>query len=139
MVSNAAKAFVVGSSLPATAVTLSYLGAAQHRADHPVKDFEVLPLLVPVVIGSMNAASVWATERYDLDPLKAQLGYGAAAGLLMSVVGHDLLGLPEKLFGIDNDAEFLGIHPVHWIAPVLYAGLFALILRPLNKAVLDVG
>ncbi len=128
---DAAKAFVVGSSLPATAITFSYLGSAHHRAGHPIEHYEVFPFMVPAIMGSMNAASVYTQRRYRTDPLKTQLAFGALTGLIMSFIGHEGFGFPGKLFNIPDDRQWL----VHLAGPVLYASIFGLILRPINREV----
>lgn len=129
----AAKAFLVGSSIPATAITFAYLGTAQHRARHPVKDYEAIPFVVPLVIGSMNAVSVAVQQRYRTSPLKTQLVFGAATGLVMSLVGRYGFSMPKLLFGLKPDKEWI----VHLVAPVFYAAIFGAILYPLNKLVIN--
>ena len=133
-----AKAFVVGSSLPAVAVTYSYLAAGQHYSDHEFEEYEMIPLFAPATIGAMNALMVRQIQR-GMSPRDAALLFGAGTGLMMSLIGHEVFGLPGKIFRIPEGTEWLGINPVHWIAPVLYATIFSLVLRPLNKAVLNVG
>ena len=128
-----AKAFLVGSSIPATAITFAYLGAAQHRAQHPVKDYETLPFIVPLVIGSMNAASVAVQRRYQTGPVKTQLAFGAVTGLVMSLVGRYGFGMPKQLFGLKPEKEWI----VHIAAPALYAAIFGAVLYPLNKLVIN--
>ena len=130
MAYDVAKAFLVGTSLPATAITFSYVGAAQHKAKHPVEHYELLPFMVPLVIGSMNAASVFTQQRYGTGALKTQLVFGALTGLFMSVVGRKGFDMPSKLFGL-KDKPWLA----HLAAPVLYAGIFGAVLYPLNKVI----
>jgi len=125
---RALKAFVVGSSLPAVAVTMTYTGVANYRSKTPVH-FEPLVAVVPGVLGAMNTASVMTQDKFGTGPLKTQLAFGAATGLLMSLIGRFGFDLPDRIFGGDTPM-------VHVEAPLLYAAIFGAIFYPLNKIVL---
>jgi hypothetical protein len=124
---SAVMSFIVGSSLPAFAITLSYLGLAfstsKHRETIP---FEVLALAVPLWLGAMNVINMRLVSRYGAN---VSVLVGLVVGFLMSLVGRFGMDLPRKLFGIP-----LGMrHRVHVIAPLVYAGVFRLVMTPLTE------
>lgn len=127
-----AQAFVVGSSLPAGAVSLTYLGRAHAKAVDKPLTYEAVPFAVLAALGTMNALSVATQMRFGTRPLPTQAAFGAATGMLFSLVGRMGYQLPRRIFGMTGDTRV-----VHVLAPLLYAGIFSTILLGLNKVVLS--
>ena len=122
-----ALSFIVGSSLPAIAITMSYLGLAfrtsKHRGSIP---YEAFPLVVPLWLGAANMINMRLVSRFGAN---VSLVVGLVVGFLMSLVGRFGMDLPRKLFGIP-----LGMrHRVHVIAPLVYAVIFRVVMTPLTE------
>lgn len=121
-----ALAFVIGSSIVATAISFLYLGTAFRRSGYRGDvSFEMVPLMVPIMFGLANVVLVSLGSGSGV--LKAAM-VGGALGLLFSVIGRFGLDLPRKLFRYDDDNAW----QVHLIAVVLYAGIFTFIVRNVN-------
>jgi len=119
-----ARAFIIGSSLPASLLSLAYIGVAFARASRPVEvPFETIAIVVPLAYGLANVVNVHFGNTVESAAIT-----GLVLGLLFSVVGRFLLHLPQKIFQFGED----NIHIVHIIAPALYSLIFLLLIRPLN-------
>lgn len=124
------KAFVVGSSLPATLITFTYMGSAFHKGGHKgIDHYEIIPFLVPTILGTLNIGNIWAQKTYGISPTKANTITGLLVGLILSIIGHEWLDLPTRIFNISKEKQFI----VHLGAPVLYAGVFTIIVGFLNR------
>ena len=124
----AARSFVAGSSVAATFVTLVYLGRAFASAGRP-SDFpyEVAAFVIPVLYGLSNALNV----SVGGDSLPSAALSGGLLGLLLSGLGRFRYGLPVKFFGFTASNSWA----VHVVAPGLYALIFVLIVRNVNRLV----
>lgn len=128
MVSNLVS-FIVGSSLPAVGITMSYLGAAYRTSKYrETIPYELFPLMVPLFLGTANVINMRLVSRYGAN---VSLLVGLVVGLLMSLLGRFGLDLPRKLFGMPQGMR----HRVHVIAPLLYAVLYRVVMTPLTKVV----
>lgn len=118
-------AFIVGSSIAATIISLGYIGRAFEKAGRPSDvPFELIAIVIPVAYGIANIINVRLGNTISSAALT-----GAALGFLFSLGGRFLLHLPVKIFDISSQNAAI----VHVIAPVLYALIFVVIVRQLNK------
>lgn len=126
-------AFIVGASLPAFAITFSYLGFAFHKT--PFRNqipFHLFPFLIPLLFGLANVINFQLIRYLRSTPLNtilAPLIVGALTGLIFSIIGRFGLDLPKKLFLMPPSTQ----HRVHPIAAVLYAVIFTFIITPLTR------
>jgi len=133
MSNNLLKSFVIGSSLPATAITFLYMGRGFHKSGHTgVDHYEIIPFLIPTILGTLNMASIWAQTTYQVSPLLSQSLAGVGAGLVLSTIGHEVLDLPTRIFNISLEKQ----QYVHIGAALMYATIYAVVINYLNKAVL---
>lgn len=123
------KSFVVGSSLPATVWTFSYLGVA-HRA-HPTKalPIEAVPVIVPALFGIVNAAvntiPASSSEAYTI----RMFVVGGLFGFLLAVAGTFGMNLPVELFQAPESERFKFL----LIAPFLYAVIWGIVVNYMNR------
>lgn len=124
-----AHAFLVGSSIAATLITLVYTGRAFRGAGRPSSvPFEVIAIVVPIAFGLANVINVRLGNT-----IKTAFFVGAVLGLLFSMGGRFVLQLPEKIFNMKRQSTGL----VHLVAPIVYALIFAIIVRQLNLVQTD--
>lgn len=123
---SSVQSFVAGSSVASTFVTLLYVGWGFAKAGRP-KDFpyELAAFAVPVSYGLVNVLNV----SVGGNTLVSAATSGVLLGLLLSLVGRFRYGLPEKFFGFTAGTSWT----VHLVAPILYALIFALIVRSVNR------
>ena len=121
-----ARSFVAGSSVAASFVTLAYLGRAFAKAGRPPDfPYETAAFAIPVLYGLANALNV----SVGGDSLPSAALSGCLLGLLLSVLGRFRYGLPVRFFGFSDANSWA----VHGVAPVLYALIFVLIVRNVNR------
>ena len=142
---NAARlllAFVVGSSIVSTAPSEWYMGKSYDRAGcpcdlaffgHPDLKFWLYPIVVPVLFGLANVGMVLLQDSLDVNPWLIAAFVGALFGFLLSLVGRFGFDFPRKVFGFRTEAEQAS---VHWMAPVVYALIFAVVVQGLNRLLL---
>ena len=123
------KSFVVGSSLPATVWTFSYLGAAYRKHPTDALPMTAVPIAVPALFGIVNAA-------VNAIPTSTSIGYtirmfivGALFGLGLSLFGTFGLNLPVKLFQAPPSERFKYL----LIAPIIYAFIWGIVVNYLNR------
>ncbi len=117
-------AFIVGSSIAATIVSLGYIGRAFANAGRPSDvPFEMVAIAVPIAYGLANIVNV----RFG-NTMESAAITGAVLGLIFSFGGRFLLQLPGKIFNIDLKNAAI----VHVVAPIVYALIFVIIVRRLN-------
>jgi hypothetical protein len=121
--------FLVGSSLPAFAITLGYLTHAFLRtpaSNQKQIPFHAFPFFVAAFLGLANVVTTAATPAlgYPGTPLLV----GALAGLLLSLIGRFGYNLPRLLFRMPPGTH----HRVHLAAPIMYSLIFTLIIAPLT-------
>lgn len=126
---NSIKSFIVGSSLPATIWTFSYLGAAHIKNPTDALQTEIVPLVVPALFGIVNAG-------VNLLPASSSASYtirmvvtGFLFGLGLALFGTFGLQLPQKLFGYSDDKKYQPL----LIAPILYALIWGVAVNWLNR------
>ena len=124
-----AKSFIVGSSLPATIWTFSYLGAAYKKHPTDALPIEAVPIGVPALFGLVNAAvnaiPASSPESYTI----RMFIVGALFGLGLSLFGTFGLDLPVKLFQVPETNRFKFL----FIAPVLYAAIWGIVVNYMNQ------
>ena len=124
-----AKSFIVGSSLPATIWTFSYLGAAHKQHPTDALPVEAVPIAVPTLFGLVNAA-------VNAIPVSSSTTYtwrmwivGALFGFALALVGTFGLELPTKLFQAPESQRFKYL----FIAPILYAAIWGIVVNYMNR------
>lgn len=115
-------AFAVGASFPGSFITISYL---THQANKDI-NLNKLEILVRIAYGLANIVNV-----HFGNTLESSLIVGAMFGFLLSVVGRFRFQIPRKVFGMKKETEWR----VHVVAPILYALIFVLLIRNLNKII----
>lgn len=129
-------AFIIGSSLMVTAITMIYNGIMLRRNRGADVPYELIPLAVPFMFGLANMLLYYIITSNKItsttNQLVASLIVGALLGLLFSLVGRFGLELPEKLYKM-KEGDRWKVHPT---AMVLYAIIFGVIVFPLNKYIL---
>ena len=124
------KAFVLGSSLPASFLSFLYIGSSYSKAGQPPVDFHLVPWGVLLMYGIMNVLNVhFQNEPKGVNPRLLSFIFGAIGGLLLSFGGRFILEYPKKVFGLAPDKEWA----VHILAMLLYGVIFAILLQFLNK------
>jgi len=79
MAADLLKAFIIGSSLPAAAVTWTYTGLAFHRTDHnSIVHYETLPFITAGILGAANILGIYLQKNNILPSLTAQAVAGRA-------------------------------------------------------------
>lgn len=119
------QAFIVGSSIVSTFVSLAYIGHAFSVKGRPsFMPYEWIAVTIPVIYGAANVVNV-----YFGDTMTSSLTVGALVGLALSIVGRFALRLPTRIFSFSVDNEW-AVHP---IAMVLYALIFGFVVHSWNK------
>lgn len=116
-------AFLIGISFPATFVTHSYVALAFLKKGTSSVDRQTMDISIRIAYGLANVVLVALGNSIENAAV-----VGAILGLLLSVLGRSF-DLPSTLFGFDPKSAWR----VHVIAPVLYAGIFAVVLFNLNR------
>ena len=124
-----AKSFIVGSSLPATVWTFSYLGAAHKQHPTDALPVETVPVMVPALFGLVNAA-------VNAFPASSSAAYtwrmvvtGALIGFVLALIGTFGLELPTKLFQAPESQKYKYL----FIAPILYAAIWGIVVNYMNR------
>ena len=126
-------AFIIGSSILITLITLLYVGYAFRKAGRPSDiPYELYAIFIPIMYGVFNVANVYLQKKYKFCP-NISLAVGALFGLLLSFFGRFGYDLPKRIFEFSEQTE----SRVHIIAPVMYALIFRFIVQPVNEYVLD--
>jgi hypothetical protein len=117
-------AFAIGVSFSASFVTLAYLSHGWQQAKQkPAVPLNNVRIGARLAYGIANVVNV-----YFGNTIQSAATVGALLGEAFSLVGRYQLGLPKLLFGMTDATAWR----VHAIAPVLYAGIFVLLVRNLN-------
>jgi hypothetical protein len=120
-------AFIRGSSILSTIITLSYLGYYNSKTN-AIKNYELVPIVVSVLIGLSNVINVYLVKKYKNDNISVVVGAGM--GLVLSLSGRFLENnLPINMFGFTKK----NINIIHVVAMVLYAFIFRFIISRVNK------
>lgn len=123
------KQFALGSSILGSFSSLSLLNKFQINKMN-VNKFRSLSVILPIILG-IGTVIAFFLFKY----LKYQVVYmilGGIFGLIMTLYGKYILELTPKVFGIDEDKEYL----VYLSAIGVYAVLFFFVLRPLAMIIL---
>lgn len=124
------RAFIVGSSLPASIYTLSYVGRSYGANPTDQLHYPGFAIAIPLLFGLSNAI-VSNLIRYDNTRLKFAL-FGACFGLVLASIGL-YLDLPVQLFDMEESLQRM----VLLIAPLLYAVIWAIPIYQMNLLMLD--
>lgn len=101
MDSKFVKAFIIGSSLPATIWTFSLAGISNKRRPH--KDFETIMIAVSVIFGLLNGIMVlFPGENHQ----RRMFYIGAIFGLLFAAYGTCLSNFHCNLLGISPQYKY---------------------------------
>jgi hypothetical protein len=123
-------AFVIGSSIPVTLITLTYVGLAWKKAGRPDSlPFEMFAIILPILLGLFNVLHVYFLKITG-DP-NVSLYLGMALGLLFSSIGTFALNLPERIFKMKIT------YMAHIYAFFTYMFISRVIVYPLNRYLID--
>lgn len=119
--------FIEGSSLVYSIFTLLYVGNLNSKA---LNSKGTLPIWgYPGILALYGLANVvvkqWDQGKYDWVTYAI---VGAGLGLLLSIIGKSFK-LPTTLFGFTEATQT----NVHWMAMLLYAFIFVVWIRNLNR------
>jgi len=118
------KAFIIGSSIISTIISLTYIGNAFRNSGRPSDiPYEILPIFIAIMFGIFNMINVY----FDFRGMETFI-LGGIMGVIFSIIGRFGYNLPTRIFGF-SDNEYL----VHFIAFVLYGTIFRFIVQPLNE------
>lgn len=136
------KAFVIGSSILSTVWSEWYMGKNYDEAGCPCDltffgnkniKFYLYPIIVPILYGLFNVLNVFLQSQFpDVNEWLVAAGVGALFGFLLSVVGRFGFDFPRRVFGFKTQREQAS---VHWMAPIFYGVVFAVIVQSLNRLV----
>ena len=124
--------FIIASSIIVTFISLWYVGSAYDKAGSP----RGIPI-VPIEISMAVAFGLANIVNLLIDPDQSRWWItflvGATLGVLFSLVGRFGYDLPRRIFNFNKKTEWR----VHPIAFFLYGLIFAIIVRPLNRYILE--
>ena len=136
-------AFVIGSSILSTVWSEWYMGRSYDLAGcpcdltffgHPDLKFWMYPIVVPILFGLANVGIVSLQDAFPAwNPWLIAGLSGALFGLLLSLAGRFGFDFPRRVFGFGTEEEQAS---VHWMAPVFYAVVFAVVVQGLNRTLL---
>ena len=108
-------------------ITLFYIGVAFQKHDSPASvPYHSFIIIIPLLYGLVGLINYYIVKKYGQF---FSLFVGAAFGLILSVIGRFVFNLPILIFGFTKKTEYL----VHIYAPLLYAGIFRLIISPITN------
>lgn len=119
--------FLVGSSWPATIISMVYIGRGYMRtppADHPIP-FQYIVWSLPALFGLSNVLLSRYTDGSRLTMILA----GALFGFALSNIGTRIWSMPEKVFGFSAKDKFVPMI----LAPLLYAFVWGVVVYSLNS------
>lgn len=119
--------FIIGISFSATFISHSYLSLAFQKGGTSVISSDVLDIGVRMAIGLANVLLV-----YMGNTVQDAAVVGALLGFCLSLIGRFAYNLPTTLFGYDTKTAWR----VHIIAPLMYAAIFVILVRNLNRVLL---
>ena len=123
-------AFVIGSSIPVTLITLTYVGLAFRKSGRPPSvPYEIIAAFLPVLFGLINVLHVYLL-RITGDP-EVSLYMGVLTGVIFSTIGSYTLNLPTKIFGMKNT------YMAHLYAIFTYMFISRVVIYPLNRYLID--
>lgn len=125
-------AFMIGSSLPATIFSLSYIGIANINFKG-IDNFEYMAVYVPLFYGVFNVLSTGLSRHFKKIkylPIVIPFLVGGMHGLIFSSMGRYLLGnLPVTNFRFKEGEEW----QVHLYASMYYAAVYGVVISFVNK------
>lgn len=127
-VKGVAKAFIAGSALPATIVSMTYIGLARQRRPSAIPNYEFTPMKLMLLFGIANilVTNFGRTHR----SAAYMTVFGMVFGLLLSIYGASQ-DMPAKLFGLGGTNKFF----VHIVAPVIYGAVWGILVYGSNTVV----
>lgn len=120
-------AFIIGISFSATFVTQSYLAMAFDKGGTAPISNDLLDIGARMAYGAANVLLVYLGNTVQNAAL-----VGALLGFCLSLIGRFGFNLPSTLFGIEPKDAW----QVHVVAPILYAIIFVVLIRNLNRVLL---
>lgn len=125
-------AFMIGSSLPATIFSLSYIGIANLNFKG-IENFEYMAIYVPLFYGAFNVLTTGFSKYFSKIkylPIIIPFLVGGTHGLVFSVFGRYLMGnLPVKNFNFKESEAYL----VHIYSFMYYAAVYGIVISFVNK------
>ena len=124
-------AFIVSSSVLVFIFTYLYLIITYKSNTNNKIAIENLLFPIPILYGIFGTINYIIIRKFDCD--NYSLLVGGLFGLILSIIGRFIFDLPNKLFNIKKEKEYI----VHIVAFVSYALIFRIILTPLLHYVID--
>lgn len=125
-------AFMIGSSLPATIFSLSYIGIANLKFKG-IENYEYMAIYVPLFYGAFNVLTTGLSKYFSkikYIPIILPFLIGGLHGVIFSIFGRYLMGnLPVKNFQFKKAEAYL----VHIYAFMYYAAVYGIVISFVNK------
>ncbi len=119
--------FIVGSSWPATLVSMLYIGRGYlgtDPAEHPIP-FQYIVWALPVFFGVANVLSNLISPPSQLTMVIT----GIVFGVVLSNIGTRIGEMPTRVFKFPARLAFVPM----LIAPILYAFVWGIVLYNMNR------
>lgn len=125
-------AFMIGSSLPATIFSLSYIGIANLQFKG-IDNYEYMAIYVPLFYGVFNVLSTGLSRYFSKMkylPIIIPFLVGGLHGVMFSTYGRYFMGnLPVKNFQFKESEAYL----VHIYSFMYYAVIYGVVVSFVNK------
>jgi hypothetical protein len=125
------RAFVAGSSFPATIIPLLYMGIATTLTPEAGFHYFYEVLSICVLFGLLNVLFNSIKEALPFPEVWKYWFFGWCHGLFFTMLGNFWLHVPEKLFHLSGMTQYLTIP----VAIILYACIWRFLVRPMNYIV----
>jgi len=125
------RAFVAGSSFPATVIPLVYMGIATTLTPDAGFHYFSEVLSICILFGLLNIVFISIKAKLPFPDIGKYWFFGWCHGLFFTMLWNFWLNVPEKLFHLSGWTQYLTIP----VAIVLYACIWRFLLRPVNKMV----
>lgn len=123
------KAFVVGSSLPATIWSLTYLGIPSSQKKRNSLQYEKLAVALPAVFGLFNALIV-SFPLGTVEPQSRLFLLGALFGLVFAYYGTHVVPIHYQVLGYRKQNWWM----VYLFEAFFYAMVWGVVLHTLNRS-----
>ena len=122
-------AFIIGSSLLSSFFSFIYIGLGFRRNNQPKVHYEMIPFGVLLMYGLFNMFNLYLQKNTTIHPRITAAISGALGGLTLSLGGRFLLDYPIKALNFTKG----NINNVHWMAMIVYAIIFSVLVQSLNN------
>jgi hypothetical protein len=124
------KVFIAGLAFPATILPFIYssLFLSGHNAviNIPV---QFIPHYLPIIFGLWNMLYFAIGEKCPIkNKYRRLLAWGALLGLIATLIGIFIIGLPELLYGLTGPLQYLPLI----VVPIFYGLIWRYVVSSLN-------